>query len=148
MAHYGLEFTDLFAGSEALLPDIVERYLNKGTAALFADVEERINTELHRLDDDLSGIDPTLVENLAKRRRKIMYHIAALRNKFHHMQVRKDETINRRIEAMFASLLPAGALQERSLNVGEFINRYGINFIDWVYQATDLDDAGHRLIYL
>ena len=58
------------------------------------------------------------------------------------------ETINRRIESMFASLQPSGALQERSLNVGHFLNRYGTNFIDWVYQATDLDDTGHRLIYL
>ena len=148
MAHYGLEFADLFAGIEKLLPGIVEEYLNTGTAALFADVEEKINTELHRLDENLSGIDPTLAENLAKRRRRILYHIAALRNKFHHVQVRKDETINRRIESMFASLLPGGALQERSMNVGAFINRYGVNFIDWVYQATDLDDTGHRLIFL
>ena len=148
MAHYGLEFRDLFAGSEALLPAIVEKYLNKESAALFADVEERINTEIHRLDENLSGIDPTLVENLAKRRRKILYHLAALRNKFHHVQVSKDETIHRRIESMFASLLPNGALQERSINVGHFINRYGTNFVDWVYQAADLDDRGHRLIYL
>ena len=73
---------------------------------------------------------------------------AALRKKFYHVQVRKDETINRRIESMFASLQPSGALQERSMNVGHFLNRYGANFIDWVYQATDLDDTGHRLIYL
>ena len=148
MAHYGLDLIDLFDGMETLLPGIVEQYLNNDTAILFADVEERINTELHRLDDNLSGIDPTLVENLAKRRRKILYHIAALRKKFHNVQVRQDETIHSRIESMFASLLPAGALQERSLNVGHFINRYGPNFIDWVYQATDLDDTGHRLIYL
>lgn len=147
MGRYDLEFTDLFAGLESLLPEIVEQYLNKGTAAIFADVEEKINTELHRLDENLSGVDPTLVENLAKRRRKILYHIAALRNKFHHVQLRKDETINRRLESLFASLLPGGALQERSLNIGYFLNRYGPNFTDWIYRAADLDDVGHRLLY-
>lgn len=145
---YNLSVPDLFAGIEALLPGIVERYLNKDTAGLFADVEERINTELHRLAENLSGIDVSLAENLAKRRRKILYHIAALRNKFHHVQLRKDETINRRIESMFAALMPNGALQERSLNISYFINRYGVNFVDWIYQAADLDDRSHRLIYL
>lgn len=145
---YGLSVPDLFSGIEALLPGIVERHLNKDTAGLFADVEERINTELHRLDENLSGIDASLAENLAKRRRKILYHIAALRNKFHHVQLRKDQTINRQVESMFAALMPNGALQERSLNVSYFVNRYGLNFVDWIYQATDLDDKSHRVIYL
>lgn len=147
LARYDLQFADLFRGIEELLPGIVERHINKDTASLFADVEEKINTELHRLDENLSGIDATLAENLAKRRRKILYHIAALRNKFHHVQLRKDETINRQIESMFASLMPHGALQERSINVGYFLNRYGRNFVDWIYQSTDLDDKGHRLLY-
>ena len=145
---YGLEFADLFHGLEELLPGIVEKHLNSDTATLFDDVEERINAELQRLDENLSGIDPTLTENLTKRRKKIHYHIAALRNKFRHVQLRKDETINQRVESLFASLMPHGALQERSLNVGYFINRYGANFVDWVYQASDLDDRGHRVLYL
>ncbi|HLA96022.1 MAG TPA: bacillithiol biosynthesis cysteine-adding enzyme BshC [Pyrinomonadaceae bacterium] len=148
LSRYDLEFADLFAGIEALLPGIVEKHLNQDAATLFADVEERINIELHRLDEGLSAIDTSLVENLAKRRRKILYHIAALRNKFHHVQLRKDETIQRRIETMFTALMPNGALQERSLNIGYFIDRYGVNFVDWIYKAIDLDDKGHRLIYL
>lgn len=145
---YDLEFTDLFRGLEELLPGIVEEHLNSDTATLFDDVESRISAELVRLDENLSGIDATLTENLAKRRKKILYHIAALRNKFRHVQLRKDETINQRVESLFASLMPHSALQERSLNVGYFVNRYGANFVDWVYQASDLDDRGHRLLYL
>jgi bacillithiol biosynthesis cysteine-adding enzyme BshC len=145
---YDLDLADLFHGIEAILPGIVEKYLNSDTAALFADVEEKINAQLHRLDEDLLTVDTSLVENLAKRRRKILYHIAALRNKFRHVQLRKDETINRQFETLFASLMPNGALQERSINIAYFLNRYGINFIDWIYQASDLDDKGHRVIYL
>jgi bacillithiol biosynthesis cysteine-adding enzyme BshC len=148
LERYDLELTDLFAGIENLLPNIVEQYLNKDTAKVFATAEEKINTELNRLDQELSQVDPTLAENLAKRRRKILYHIAALRNKFHHVQVRRDQTINHQIESLFASLLPHKHLQERTLNITQFINRYGENFVDWVYQAIDLDDKGHRLIYL
>ena len=148
LAKYDLSFADLFAGIEQLLPGIVERHLNKDSANIFADVEEKINTELNRLDQDLSQIDATLAENLAKRRRKIIYHLGALRQKFHRVQVRKDETINKQIEAMFAALLPNKHLQERSLNVSYFLDRYGMYFSDWLYQATDLDDRAHRIIYL
>lgn len=145
---YDLTIKDLFAGMEELLPGIVERHLNQDSAMLFADVEEKINTELNRLDQDLSQIDASLAENLAKRRRKIIYHISALRHKFHRVQVRKDETINRQIATMFAALLPNKHLQERSLNITYFLDRYGMYFTDWLYQAIDLDDKAHRIVYL
>jgi bacillithiol biosynthesis cysteine-adding enzyme BshC len=145
---YGLQFADLFAGVEQLLPEIVENYLNKGTARVFADVEEKINTQLNRLDQELSGIDTTLAENLATRRRKIIYHIGALRHKFHHFQVRHDAVINRQIRNMFSALLPHKHLQERSLNLTYFLNLYGPNFVDWIYRSIDLDDKDHRIVFL
>jgi bacillithiol biosynthesis cysteine-adding enzyme BshC len=145
---YDLKLPDLFAGQENLLPKIVEQFLNKDTAHVFVEAEEKINAELNRLDQTLSQIDPTLAENLAKRRKKIIYHIGAMRNKFHHAQVRKDTTIQRQLETMFAALLPHKHLQERTLNITYFLNRYGLNFVDWIYDAIDLDDKAHRIIYL
>ena len=145
---YELKLTDLFAGQENLLPKIVEQYLNADMARIFAEAEEKINIELNRLDQNLSQIEPTLAENLAKRRKKIIYHIGTMRHKFHHAQVRKDATIQRQIETMFAALLPHKHLQERTLNITYFLNRYGLNFVDWIYDAIDLDDKAHRIIYL
>jgi len=145
---YDLNFKDLFEGFEKNLPRIVENHLNKETARVFAEAEEIINTELNRLDRNLSQTDPTLAENLANRRRKILYHIGALRKKFHLSEIRRDETINRRIESLFASLWPQNALQERTLNALTFLNTHGVYFIDWIYGAIDLDDKTHRVIYL
>ena len=145
---YDLQLKDLFVGYENLLPQIVEKFLNSDTAQIFSEAEEKINIELNRLDQNLSQIEPTLAENLATRRRKILYHIGAMRNKFHHAEMRRDATLQRQIDTMFTALLPHKSLQERTLNVNYFLNRYGFYFIDWIYQAIDLDDKGHRVIYL
>jgi bacillithiol biosynthesis cysteine-adding enzyme BshC len=145
---YGLELTDLFAGEAAVLPRIIDGFVDKDTAKLFADVEERINTELNRLDQALSQIDITLAANLATRRRKILYHIAAMRKKYYFRRAEIDETINRRLESLFTSLLPHGGLQERTLNVVSFLDRFGPNFVDWIYDSIDLEDKGHRVAYL
>jgi bacillithiol biosynthesis cysteine-adding enzyme BshC len=145
---YDLELKDLFVGYENLLPQIVEKFLNRETGKIFAEAEKKINLELNKLDRNLAELEPTLADNLATRRRKILYHIGALRNKFHHAQIRKDETINRRIETLFTALLPHKHLQERTLNVNNYLNNYGLYFIDWIYEAIDLDDKGHRIIYL
>jgi bacillithiol synthase len=147
LKRYELGLLDLFKGEDNIIPEIVEKHLNRELASLFAKVEEDINIELNRLDQALAQYDVSLVENLAKRRRKILYHIGALRHKFHRAQVRKDEVIQHQIENLFDALLPNRHLQERSLNVTYFINRYGPQFIGWMYSAVDLDDKAHRLIY-
>lgn len=144
---YQLKFADLFAGEADILPKIVDNFIDPNTAKIFAEVEERINSEMNRLDQALSQMDVTLAANLVTRRRKIVYHIGALRKKYQFRRAAMDETIGRRIRSAFTTLLPNGHLQERTLNVTSFLDRFGPNFIDMVYDAIDLDDKGHRIIY-
>jgi hypothetical protein len=59
--------------------------------------------------------EPTLSTNLANRRRKILWHIGALRKKYHRAEIEKNEIARRRIESLFTSLLPHNSLQERTL---------------------------------
>lgn len=145
---YDLSFIDLFAGLQSIIPRLIERFVNPTTSRLFADAEENIGRELHRLDEEMSRIDPTLANNLGKRRRKIVYHLGALRTKFHRVQLERDEIVNRQIRSLFASLLPDGGLQERTLNVASFLSRHGSYFIDWLSDSVDLDERGHRVLYL
>ncbi len=144
----GLSLVDLFDGREAVTISVAENHLSPETPILFAEVEDNINAELDRLDQAISNIDPTLAASLATRRRKIIHHIAALRRKTLLAHTLKDATFRRRLDALFAALLPNDGLQERGLNVVSFLNKFGSNFIDLVYDAIDLDDKEHRIIEL
>lgn len=148
LAKYELKFADLFGGKEKISAEVVEKFLNSQTAKIFVEVEEIINAQLNRLDQNLSISAPTLSNSLANRRRKILWHIGALRKKYHRAEILKNETAKRRLETLFTALLPHNALQERTLNVLTFLNLYGENFIDWIYEAIDLDDKDHQIIYL
>jgi bacillithiol biosynthesis cysteine-adding enzyme BshC len=145
---YNLKFRDLFDGQEKIFARIVEKFLADGTAREFAEVEEIINTQLNRLDRHLLESEPTLSPNLATRRRKIMYHIGALRKKFYRAEILKDETARRRVETLFTALLPHKALQERAVNAAYFLNLCGENFIEWLYEAVDAEEKGHQILYL
>lgn len=142
---FGLEITDMFVGIEQTLENIGKKQLSSETT-IFAETEERINTELNRLDQNLSHVDSTLAASLAKRRRKIIYHIAALKKKAYLAKIRKDETTERQIRTAFNALLPKGQLQERVLNVNSFLNKSGPYFIDMIYEAIDLNNKDHLVI--
>lgn len=148
MRKYDLAFKSLFSGKEKVFSSIIENLiLSDEQKRLFADVEENINTELNRLDQYFSKIDSTLAEHLAKRRKKIIYHIAALRDKFLKLQKQKNETVMRQVENLFSVVLPFDHLQERTLNVSFFLNIYGQGFIDKIYSAIELDNRKHRVIF-
>ncbi|MGI8639348.1 MAG: bacillithiol biosynthesis cysteine-adding enzyme BshC [Pyrinomonadaceae bacterium] len=145
---YNLKFTDLFDGKEDILAKVIEKYISKETARIFVEVEKAINTQLNRLDRHLSETEPTLLANSANRRRKIIWHIGALRKKYHRAEILKNEIVHRRLENLFTTLLPHNALQERTINALTFLNLYGTNFIDWIYSAIETDEKGHQILYL
>lgn len=145
---YEVDFLDLFDGKAKIEAKIAEKYLNQETAQIFVEAEEIINAQLNLLNQNLSISEPTLAMSLAKRREKILWHISALRKKYHRAEILKNETVNRRLKTLFTSVLPNDALQERTLNVLVFLNLYGENFTEWVYNAIDVDETGHQIIFL
>ncbi len=145
---FDLDLNQLFEGMEKTLLRLAANTFSQDTARLYGEAEEIINTQLNGIDHAVSLIDTTLLANVAKRRRKIIYHIAALRKKTLLAEIRSDEIVARQIGDLFAALLPHGELQERSLNIVTFLNKYGLNFIDWIYEAIDLEDKEHRIIKL
>lgn len=145
---YDLSFADFFAKPEALQAKIVGEYLNSDAAEVFRAAEENIRIQLDRLNQSLATIDRTLADNLANRRKKILWHINALQNKFVKAEMRRSETANRRLETAFAQIYPRAALQERSLNVVWLFALHGENVLEWIYQAIDVDAKEHQILYL
>jgi bacillithiol biosynthesis cysteine-adding enzyme BshC len=148
MEKYGLALTDLFSGIDFMIPKLVESHLNRDGAAKIDDAAVAIEREFARIESEVLGLDRTLGDNLSRRKRKINYHLDAIRKKFHDAQMRKDSEVRAQVETMFTTLFPNNHLQERSINVLYFLNRYGESFIDWLYESIDLDEKGHRIVLL
>lgn len=144
---YHLNFKDVFAGKEKISTQIVEEFLSPDAARAFGEVEKNINAQLDYLAAHLSADEPTLAANLANRRKKILWHVGAMRKKYQRTEMQKNEVVNRRLEDLFTALLPHGALQERTLNVITFLNLYGENWIDWIYEAVEPNEINHRILY-
>lgn len=143
---YRLELSDLFSGHESVSLRLAEQEDMTSGGKVFEQVETEIDSELDRLDQQLSKIDPTVADNLSTRRKKIIYHIGALKNKALRALARKNSDRERQLDSLFSNLLPYGELQERELNVFTFLNKYGPNFIDWVFISTDVEQKDHVIL--
>jgi bacillithiol synthase len=142
----GLKMSDLFSGKESLYVQVAETMGDRDLPPLFDGVEVNVGQELDRLQQALAALDPTLADNLATRRRKIIYHIAALRKKALLAEVRRNDTAKDRIDRLVEYLLPYGQLQERTINVFSFVTEFGPGIFDRVYDSIDVNSRDHILL--
>ena len=110
--------------------------------------EETVNRELDELKQQLSAIDPTLVDALETGRRKINYQLEGLRTRFHRAQMARDEAAHRQLQRAFDQLYPDKALQERHINITSLLARHGRYVVDWIFNAINLESEEHQIVYL
>jgi bacillithiol biosynthesis cysteine-adding enzyme BshC len=148
LERYKIRLNDFFAGPDHVISRVVESYLGKETAEAFEHTTATFNQELDDLQTQLRRVDPTLADALEKGRRKINYQIDGLRTRFNRAHVARDQAVNRQLEHAFELLYPEKTLQERKLNVTSFLARHGHYFIDWLFDAIDLETNQHEVVYL
>ena len=123
-------------------------YLAKETSTAFEHTTQTFSKELDDLQEQLRRVDPTLADALDKGRRKINYQIDGLRTRFNRAQVARDEAVHRQLDHAFDLLYPQKTLQERKIAVVSFIARHGHYFVDWIFDAIDLETNEHEIVYL
>jgi bacillithiol biosynthesis cysteine-adding enzyme BshC len=148
LERYGLGLADLFAGAENVLARVVEEHLGADTAKTFGATEEKVNSELDKLREQLRTIDPTLADALETGRRKINYQLEGLRTRFHRAQMTRDEAAHRQLQRAFDQLYPNKALQERHINITSLLARHGRYVVDWIYNAINIGSNEHQVVYL
>lgn len=148
LERYGIRLEDFFEGPDHVVARVVTGYLGKETAAAFEHTTETFNTELDGLQEQLKRVDPTLADALEKGRRKINYQIDGLRTRFNRAQMGRDEAVQRQLQHAADLLFPEKTLQERRINIASFIARHGRYFVDWIFDAIDLETKDHEIVYL
>ena len=148
LERYGIRFQDFFEGADLVTARVVTNYLGKETSTAFEHTTQTFSKELDDLQEQLRRVDPTLADALDKGRRKINYQIDGLRTRFNRAQVARDEAVHRQLDHAFDLLYPQKTLQERKLAVVSFIARHGHYFVDWIFDAIDLETNEHEIVYL
>lgn len=148
LERYGLTLADFFDGLEPVTKRVVEEHLGAGTARNFAGAEEKINSELSSLKQELQAIDPTLADALETGRKKINYQLEGLRTRFIRAQMTRDEAAHRQLQRAADQLYPNKNLQERHINVTSLLARHGTYVIEWIFNAINLGSNDHQIVYL
>ena len=148
LSRFNLPVTEFLRDVELLKQRVAEQVSEIKLEELFGGTTVALNEALQSLRNGLSKIDPTLLGALDTAKNKIDFQIDVLKQKTTAAQKRQNEVALRQVEKAAHHLFPSSNFQERELNVLHFLNKYGLEFLRWLYGELVIDKFKHQIIHL
>jgi len=145
---YGLQFTDVFEGPEAVREQLASQTLPKELQGAFEEADRKLSESMGKVRELLGKLDKTLVEAAANAAAKIAHQLESLRSRAARAELRQSEVLARHAEMLSGMLYPGKGLQEREVGAIYFIGRYGTHFLTELHETIHTDCPDHQVITL
>lgn len=146
MERYSLTLADFFHGEESLRERISSRLVPPALNQAYGETAITVDGALDRLRHAMDGFDATLAASLDRSGRKIRYQLAKLERKIGREALRRDARAARDAASLYGLIYPERHLQERLYSILPFMAQHGLDLVDRLYGAIQLDCPDHRLI--
>lgn len=144
---YKLTVEDLFRG-EDLLTKFMSIINQIKIVDIFNNFTDEFNSLMYNLEQELLNVDNNLVENLKNKNSKFLDSLNVIKLKFINSQVRQNEAAVEKLKTIVNNVYPLQTYQERFFNIVYYINKYGIDFCDYLRDKIDINSKSHQFIEL
>ncbi len=143
---YSLGIADAFTNPENIYEIILKKISDFDLDGVFEDGTGRMNNLFQDLVDAVSTFDKTTGDAGDRYKQRGESLLNEYKSKVKEAQKKKYEVIERHATKIENVFLPNKNLQERELNIFYFINKYGFDFVDRLFNDLDIDDLNHQII--
>ncbi len=112
----------------------------------FDDASRSTKASLAKLRSQLAQFDPTLASALDKSEAKMVYQLDKTRSKIERETLRRDERAASDAQYLGNLVFPHRHMQERFYSILPFIAWHGVDLINQLYDAAQLDCPDHRVL--
>ncbi|NVM01679.1 MAG: bacillithiol biosynthesis cysteine-adding enzyme BshC [Candidatus Helarchaeota archaeon] len=127
---------------------LTEKFMMPELTNLFQESEDNIKKVYQKISSEAEPIDITLKKGIENSFRKIFYQFNKIKDRFEKKIQEKHSIIKIKTEEINNLIFPNGKLQERKINVFTFISRYGLKFIKFLFDGTNIYSQKHQLLFL
>jgi bacillithiol biosynthesis cysteine-adding enzyme BshC len=145
---YQLELPEFFGSGDKISRKVVEMISEVKIDEMFAEAFKRTDEMINEMRFGINYIDSTLMGPLESTQEKIEAVLSQLRIKVEEAQKRRHEVALRQIQKVINSVSPNGNFQERELNIINFMNKHGFDFMKWLQSELQIDQFKHQIIRL
>ena len=146
LVKYNLSTLDFFNDNQKLKDMIVNSLSDIDVEKNFATVEKTISDILNSLGETVTSIDNNLKNANENTKSKMLHQLDILKNKTAKSQERNFDAAIRQISKAQNLIYPNENLQERELCMINFVNKYGFDFFDWLYNELEIMEFKHQVM--
>jgi len=148
LERYGLTLPQIFDHPDTLKDRIAHTLVPDSVEQAFADTAAKVADQIERLRAELERFDPTLAAAFDKSRAKMVYQLEKSRRKAARETMRRDDRAQADASYLIGLLYPHRHLQERFYSILPFLAKHGLDLVDQLYDAVQLDCPDHRVFQI
>jgi bacillithiol biosynthesis cysteine-adding enzyme BshC len=148
LERYSLTLPQVFDHPDALRDRIARKLVPDTVEHAFAETATKVTNQIERLRAELERFDPTLAAAFDKSRAKIVYQLEKSRGKVARETLRRDDRAQADASYLIGLLYPHRHLQERFYSILPFLAKHGLDLVDQLYGAVQLDCPDHRVFQI
>jgi len=134
MGKLNIDFSKFWQQEDALVKNFIVD--NFGEDLQLADEKAKIEAIFEGIIAKMKATDPSLEAAGEGEKKRQLKSLDNLESKMLRAEKRKHQTSSTRLRSVKSSLFPGKSLQERRDNVVEYLAKYGLEFIEDIYQHS------------
>ncbi len=144
MKKTGLAVSDMLEGKELALKKLIGRQMKTSLGALMQELEESIFTDIGEMENKISGEGMNIANSFDRIKKNIKKEIKVLNKKLNSGFKAQHDYIENGLDKAFMNIFPEGRLQEREVNILNYINKYGFGFLENIYSGFKPLEFSHK----
>jgi uncharacterized protein YllA (UPF0747 family) len=146
MERYGLSLLDFFQGETALRERVAGRLVPAALSKAMLETSASVDGAVGRLYGEMRLFDPTLAQALEHSARKIRHQLDKMAHKAGREAMRREERASRDAASLYGLVYPERHLQERLYSIVPLLARHGLDLVERIYEAIELECPDHRVM--
>ncbi|PSQ97850.1 MAG: bacillithiol biosynthesis cysteine-adding enzyme BshC [Bacteroidetes bacterium SW_9_63_38] len=145
---YDLSVCDFRIQFEALFQDVVVGTMDVDVEAAFEEATTRIHKALNALKPEVEEVDSTLSASTEATRAAVVEELNDLKQRTVRAEKRHRDDVRAQLEKARVNLRPRGTLQERTVNVLYYLNKYSPDLLADLRATLSTDTSAHQIVTL
>ena len=143
---YDLVLCDVADDLDTLFQRVVVQEMETDIDALFGDAMRHVHQAINTVKPNVEAVDRTLGPSAEATRASLMDAMNDLKHRVVKAEKRKQDEIRAQLHKAHVNLRPNGVLQERTLNVLYFLNKYSLAFLSDLRTVLNPNATAHQAI--
>jgi bacillithiol biosynthesis cysteine-adding enzyme BshC len=145
---YELSVCDFRAQPEALFQSVVVDTMEVDIDAVFQEATTQMHRAINALKPEVEAVDSTLSSSAEATRAAIVEEMEDLKQRTVRAEKRHRDDVRAQLQKAQTNLRPLGQLQERTINVLYYLNKYSPDLLTDLRTALRTDTSAHQIIEL